>query len=1001
MLEIEKKLEMPVQIPFDLANAGKSIFLWLLFFFITYAIPAYLFQTLLKELNSSLRTARVQIQEEKAEEILNSLEQELNISKIAGDGLYKFKKKAENFLGNSFIDQENTRKLNLLFFRSFPRVTTLIWFDNRGELITPRGDPAPIQGKRSWKSLFQALSLGSKTSGVDEMLSKKVAKSLMGSLLTLDMLRENIPFRPQKVLFRNHPHLFSFFPLKSSKDGEILGNLIVFVPLDRAKKDWEVNRVVNKFGKNKKETLEQKIQIGGIRISNGESYSQIDPGFMAYLQEKLFNKNPKTTMGKRFYLAQLKKDDPDLMLAVGVGNPRGLIPFLEFVTDGLLGMIIPLGIFWALITILRSFGVIKVVQSLKMKFVFGIVLLTGMPLSALLINQLNFLTSVYQVQKREMNGFLENLLFTFEQLASEEQIIKEKEMREELRQISESKVNDNDMILNFLKKEFKSGSLSAFFVRKNGKPVFEDFRSILTGKTVSNFNSQEQLGFSKAVVFTVALELLKQFNFPVQRIEKKEFKTSDGGIRELIQASIKKSDAIKYVGKFQSFSLGTSSGLFYSNYHENMKGEQDSFLFCSYYFQPFRKMIIERALKRFEKNTGISSDNLFFRIKGINKNLSKEFEENSRKMLELVGTTEDQLIKRVTIGGREYLFFARPIKTFETVFGIFFPVDHFPRPVLSGVISILGILILAIFGAFFSAAFLMRFHLTPLMEFTLAVEKVDNGDYSELANENTGDEIGVLGRSFNEMLTGLREKERMSSFLSSDLITDAGKPETQSQVSRQKVAVIFSGLRGFSQLERNLSPEEALGMMSRFLGICTNCVKANLGEIDKFIGDTAMAVFRDDSPSVEDPESDADRENKEESQPERYLKAEQKAVLAALSIKKEMEKWGRNRKLVKLPPLRFGIGIASGEALAGKIGSLLRRLDFTVIGDTVNLAARLEKLAGTSGLPQILAIEEVFKTQHENIDTFPVNIETVQGRQGKVKILGIRDAIDEKAELIK
>jgi len=174
---------------------------------------------------------------------------------------------------------------------------------------------------------------------------------------------------------------------------------------------------------------------------------------------------------------------------------------------------------------------------------------------------------------------------------------------------------------------------------------------------------------------------------------------------------------------------------------------------------------------------------------------------------------------------------------------------------------------------------------------------------------------------------------------------------------------MFAGVRNFSSLESRLSPEDAMQVMNAFLSICEKSVHAHGGEIDKFMGETAMASF---------------------SHSETELTAQHRAITAALKI------IGESGLKPTTADLTIGIGIATGTVIAGKMGSRRKRLDFTFIGDTVNLAARLEKLAGSGSMPAILATAENAENLKKDFMISALEPVKVKGKEQPVEIISVQ-----------
>jgi adenylate cyclase len=139
---------------------------------------------------------------------------------------------------------------------------------------------------------------------------------------------------------------------------------------------------------------------------------------------------------------------------------------------------------------------------------------------------------------------------------------------------------------------------------------------------------------------------------------------------------------------------------------------------------------------------------------------------------------------------------------------------------------------------------------------------------------------------------------------------------------RQLAAVLFADIRGFTSLSETVDPGELAGFLAEFRRRVSKEIAMQRGVIDKFIGDAVMAVF-----GVPDPGPDDARN----------------ALRAAIAILHAIDGWNEERATAGLPPVGIGIGLHHGEVLAGVIGDE-ERLEYTVIGDTVNTAERLEEL---------------------------------------------------------
>ena len=141
---------------------------------------------------------------------------------------------------------------------------------------------------------------------------------------------------------------------------------------------------------------------------------------------------------------------------------------------------------------------------------------------------------------------------------------------------------------------------------------------------------------------------------------------------------------------------------------------------------------------------------------------------------------------------------------------------------------------------------------------------------------------------------------------------------------KREVAVLFSDIRGFTALSETMPPSDMATLLTDYFTEMVDCVFRNEGTLDKFIGDAVMAQWGAPIGSSEDPD---------------------KAMQAAIEMMQELEKLNKKWRDEGRPELEIGIGLNFGEAFAGNIGSE-RRLEYTVIGDTVNTASRLCSAAG-------------------------------------------------------
>ncbi|MFA5834993.1 MAG: adenylate/guanylate cyclase domain-containing protein [Bacteroidota bacterium] len=207
----------------------------------------------------------------------------------------------------------------------------------------------------------------------------------------------------------------------------------------------------------------------------------------------------------------------------------------------------------------------------------------------------------------------------------------------------------------------------------------------------------------------------------------------------------------------------------------------------------------------------------------------------------------------------------------------------------------------------------------PIGSLGNVVREVGNGNFSVSSNLKSNDEIGQLGKRINEMIIGLRERFHLEKFVSKqtvDYVQRASEMGVKLGGERKVATVFFSDVRGFTAFSEKVEPERVVAMLNSILSRQAAIVKKFGGDIDKYVGDELVAVFQGNL-------------------------MVKNAVQCSIEIQEMMK---------SIPELigddiAIGIGINTGEMVMGAMGSE-DRMDFTVIGDAVNLGARLCSAAG-------------------------------------------------------
>ncbi|MBI4588334.1 MAG: CHASE2 domain-containing protein [Candidatus Rokubacteria bacterium] len=216
-----------------------------------------------------------------------------------------------------------------------------------------------------------------------------------------------------------------------------------------------------------------------------------------------------------------------------------------------------------------------------------------------------------------------------------------------------------------------------------------------------------------------------------------------------------------------------------------------------------------------------------------------------------------------------------------------------------------------------------------------------------------------------------REKRRLSRFFSPDVIKEILSTRKESSLvgSRRRISVLFSDIRGFTSLSEKLSPEEVVEMLREYLTAMTEIVFKYGGTVDKYIGDAIMALYG----------APFDQPNHAE-----------QAVRTALEFQDRVKALSDRWEARCGARLRNGVGINTGDAVVGTIGSL-QRLEYTAIGDTVNLASRLEGLTKEFLAPIVVSQSTYEEVKHLFYSRYLGEVK-VRGKETAVKIYAVEKA---------
>jgi adenylate cyclase len=251
---------------------------------------------------------------------------------------------------------------------------------------------------------------------------------------------------------------------------------------------------------------------------------------------------------------------------------------------------------------------------------------------------------------------------------------------------------------------------------------------------------------------------------------------------------------------------------------------------------------------------------------------------------------------------------------------------------------------------------------------------LEHQEYVKVVPIRTGDELEDLANGFNQMVDGLKERDKLR--------TTFGKYMTEAVVEHLMngkvalggesltVTILFTDIRSFTTISEKMNAQALVGLLNEYFTEMVSIVMQHAGVVDKYIGDAIMAVF---GAPVSRPE---DAKN---------------AVRAAVGMRKALAHLNERLAERGLAPLQTGIGLHTGEVVAGNIGSE-RRMEYTVIGDAVNLASRLESCTKELGVG-VLISDVTYALTKDAVETRPLKEITVKGRAQPVmtyEVVGIK-----------
>ncbi len=322
----------------------------------------------------------------------------------------------------------------------------------------------------------------------------------------------------------------------------------------------------------------------------------------------------------------------------------------------------------------------------------------------------------------------------------------------------------------------------------------------------------------------------------------------------------------------------------------------------------------------------------------------------------------------MNINGENYLFLYRELTGFGPepfTVGIYAGPedglgDEFRRLLRAGIAGIVVILICVV-----SAIYLGRRISAPIRALAAGSASIAELDMNHIARLKPSRlrELDEAADAFNRMTTGLRWFE---TYVPQQLVRRLMARETPFESENRAITVMFTDIVGFSALSEHMPAAETAAMLNEHFAILVDCIEAEGGTVDKYIGDSVMAFWEPDDTGV-----NVDR-----------------AIRAARQIRRRVTEDNSTRRLTNRVAPCVRIGIHTGDALVGNIGAP-GRINYTLVGDAVNVAARLEQLSksiGQASDAKILISDATAALAEDRNGLVSVGTHEIRGRDGTIGV---------------
>lgn len=293
-----------------------------------------------------------------------------------------------------------------------------------------------------------------------------------------------------------------------------------------------------------------------------------------------------------------------------------------------------------------------------------------------------------------------------------------------------------------------------------------------------------------------------------------------------------------------------------------------------------------------------------------------------------------------------------------------------PTPERSDVWFALAVAGSGILCGVISSILMARLVVTPVEELRQAAERVGKGDLQVAMDPLRADEFGLLAEEFNAMVAGLREKERITGtfgrHVGREIAEQLLRNEEELQGVERVVSVLFADLRGFTTRCESLPPVKAVKLLNLYHEHMTGIIEDHGGIVNQLVGDGIMALFGATG---------------------RSAAHAGEAIAAGRAMLQGLDVLNAKLSAEGFEPVKIGVGVHTGPAVVGTIGSPLR-MEYTAIGDTVNSASRIESLTKELGHP-LLVSDSAWKAADPKPPGQKLEPIAIRGRRGEMVLYSV------------